>query len=198
MQVLPPTDEAVQAAVRVLHAGGVIVYPTDTVYGLGADATNADAVALVRRIKGRDAAKPILAMVADLPMLEAYAEMTPLARRLAEAYLPGPLSLVLAVRGEALAPVASVDGSAGFRLPDQPFCRAVAAAFGRPVTSTSVNRSGEPQARDIQNMLAQLGEHARDISLIVDAGTLPLRPPSTIVDARGTEPVVLRAGGISL
>jgi len=85
----------VSRAVEGLRRGGVLIYPTDTVYGLGADATNPDAVARVRAIKGRDAHKPILAMVSDMDMLERYAEVTPLARTLAARFLPGALTLVL-------------------------------------------------------------------------------------------------------
>ena len=197
MYYVQPNQAGVDEGVSVFRAGGVIVYPTDTVYGLGADATNSKAVELVRTIKGRDAAKSILALVADRAMLEQYAEVTPLAARLAGAFWPGPLSLVLTVRNDTLASIASTDGSAGFRMPNHAWCTALVAAYGRPITSTSVNRSGRAQPKTLPDMLDQLGIQADRISLVVDAGTLPVTAPSTIVDARGDTPLILREGTIS-
>jgi L-threonylcarbamoyladenylate synthase len=187
---------AVQTAAQSVLNGGVIIYPTDTVYGLGADATNPAAVARVRTIKGRDADKPILAMVRDIAMLEEYAVLTPMAQVLARALLPGPLTLVLTQRGEGLNPVAQVDGSVGFRIPNHPTCRALMEHIDRPVTSTSVNKSGLPQPHTLPAMLAQLGEHVDLIDQILDEGPLTPSPASTIVDARGDEPRILREGPI--
>lgn len=184
-------------AVRILRAGGTIIYPTDTLYGLGADATNATAVARVRAIKGRDATKPILAMVADFDMLEQYAVLTPLARLLAEHFLPGPLTLVLTARTSALTPIAEADGSVGFRIPNQRLCSELSRRFGAPITSTSVNRTGMQQLEQVDEMLAQLGPNAQEIALVLDIGRLPSSMPSTIVDARGTMLKVLREGVIT-
>ncbi len=190
--------EYLQPALDALKAGGVIAYPTDTVYGLGADATDRSAVELVRRIKGRDANTPILALVSDMDMLERYADVTPLARELAAHYLPGRLTLVLEARGDHLAPVAQSDGSVGFRIPAMPFCLALARAFDRPITSTSMNLSGVQQEPALSGMLSQLGDRADHISLVCDAGVLPPSEPSTIVDARGLRPVVLRKGAVPI
>jgi L-threonylcarbamoyladenylate synthase len=187
----------ISRCVDILARGGVIVYPTDTVYGLGADATNPDAVARVRNIKGKQSDRPILAMVADIAMLEQYAEQTPLSRKLAAAFLPGPLSLILKAHTKALDPIVSEDGSLGFRISKHPFCLAVADAFHKPITSTSVNRSGMVQPRVVGDMLAQLGTAAQEIDLVVDAGDLMEHTPSTIVDARGKSVVVVREGAIS-
>ncbi len=196
---LTGTDEnlnAIDRAVKVLRAGGVIVYPTDTVYGIGADATNSIAVERVRAIKGGEDTKPILAMVAGMTMLEEYAVMTPLARALTEHFLPGPLTLVLDTRSDALAPIATHDGSVGFRMPDDHVCIAITTVLGRPVTSTSVNRSGVPQPQELSDMLVQIAHKSKGVDLVLDKGTLPLRAPSTIVDARGASPVFLRIGAI--
>jgi len=190
-------DGVVSRCAAALAEGGVIVYPTDTVYGLGADASSAEAVAKVRALKGREEAKPLLATVADLAMLESYAEVTPLARKLAAAFWPGPLSLILAARDDTLAPITGTDGTIGFRMPDQPFCLALARAFGKPITSTSVNRSGAVQPRSLAGMLSQLDHAAQDIALTVDVGELPGRTPSTIVDVRGAQVRVVREGAIT-
>jgi L-threonylcarbamoyladenylate synthase len=186
----------IQQCVEVLRAGGVIVYPSDTVYGLGCDATNPDAVARVRRIKGREESQPILAMIADLGMLEQYAVLTPLSRKLSAEFLPGPLSLILTAHTPTLSPIASSDGSLGFRIPNYPFCLALAEAFHTPITATSVNRSGREQPRTVVEMLTQLGTQADDVTLVIDVGELPTQIPSTVVDGRGTTLRILREGAL--
>lgn len=188
---------AVRRAAEVLEAGGVIVYPTDTVYGLGADAINEAAVERVAMIKGREAGKPMLVMVSSVADMERYAEVTELARALVDEFLPGPLSLEL--KKKESAPPAPIGGTdfLSFRIPDQPFCAALSRAFKKPITSTSVNRSGHEQPRTLSAMLAQLGDAARHIDLVVDAGELPESLPSTLVSARGTQAVILREGAVS-
>ncbi len=180
----------------MLRNGGTIVYPTDTVYGLGADVTNESAVQCVRQLKGRAADKPILAMVADLDMLSMYAEVTPLARALTEQFLPGPLTLVLKTTSSELATVAGSEGTAGFRIPNHPFCLELARTFQKPITSTSVNLSGMAQPRDVQTMLSQLDQTTCRVAHVVDHGALSGNTPSTIVDARGTHVVILREGAL--
>jgi len=190
-------DAHIQNASAILSQGGVVVYPTDTVYGLGADATNAHAVGRIRTIKGRAADTPILAMVRNVDMLRSYAELTPLAEALAAALLPGQLTLVLTPRNDALTSIAAPDGSVGFRIPDHPLCAALSTSFERPITSTSVNRSGMPQPRTLSAMLDQLKEASELIDYTFDSGTLPASPPSTIVDVRGDTPLIVREGAIS-
>jgi L-threonylcarbamoyladenylate synthase len=192
-----PSISDVDHAVSVLKNGGVIAYPTDTVYGLGADATNSEAVMRIREIKSRVDDKPILAMVADFAMLEEYAELTPLARAIAEEFLPGPLSLVLTSRDDRLAPVAGKDHAVGFRMPDTELCRVLPRAFGRPVTSTSLNKAGQPQPRTLQLMLEQLGDNQSLINLVIDEGELPMSSPSTVLDVRGEKAILLREGAVS-
>jgi L-threonylcarbamoyladenylate synthase len=186
-----------RAALKALRSGEVIVYPTDTIYGLGADATNTEAVARVQHIKQRDANKPILAMVADRAMLQNYAVMTPLAERLADRFLPGPLTLVLAARDERLSALTAPDGSVGFRMPDTAFCLRMAHALGRPITSTSVNNTGEEPAQEVQRAVASLGDRSEHLSLVIDVGPVETVVPSTIVDARGERAVLLREGAIA-
>jgi L-threonylcarbamoyladenylate synthase len=198
--IIKPMSEAfdINHVMSVLKEGGVIAYPTDTVYGLGADATNHDAVMRIREIKSRVDDKPILAMVADIAMLEEYAELTPLACAIAEEFLPGPLSLVLTARDDRLLPVAGKDRAVGFRMPDTELCRALPHALGRPVTSTSLNKAGQPQPRTLSLMLEQLGDQQAHIDLVIDEGELPLSPPSTVLDVRGEKAIVLREGAISV
>jgi L-threonylcarbamoyladenylate synthase len=188
--------EAIRRAVSAIRGGGVIIYPTDTIYGLGADATSVAGVERIRTIKGRADDKPILAMVTDLDMLEEYAVVTPLARRLAHRFLPGPLTLVLDTMSDTLAPIAAVDGSVGFRVPNDRLCLELVALHGAPITSTSVNRAGAEPATALDALCEVLGDGCNEIDLILNTGALPASAPSTIVDARGSCPIVLRHGTI--
>jgi len=184
-------------ATLILAQGDVIIYPTDTVYGLGADATNTKAVACVRTLKDREADKPILAIVADTAMLERYAVMTPLARALALEFWPGPLTIVLDTTNDSLASIVASDGSAGFRVPAHKFARELAYGLGRPITSTSVNRSGVPPQRTATAMRTQLNERECSVARVIDHGVLIESAPSTVVDARGSVLQVLREGAVS-
>lgn len=190
-----PYERATDAACRVLAEGGVVLYPTDTVYGLGADATSERAVETVRRIKGRERSKPILALVSDMAMLAAYARLTPRAFVLAQAFLPGPLTLVLDPLGAALKPLWAPDGSVGFRMPDHPLCQALPYAFGRPITTTSANRAGMTQPATLRGMCAQLGPTTSPM-LVLDDG-VRTGSPSTIVDVRGDVAHIVREGALS-
>jgi L-threonylcarbamoyladenylate synthase len=188
--------EVVERACEVLRAGGVIVYPTDTIYGLGADATNHDAVVRVQRIKGRAPGHSILALASGIAMVEEYAHVTALARALADAFLPGPLSLILTARGTKLSALAGSDNTVGFRIPNHPLSLALAQTLGRPCTSTSVNRSGEPPLLNPSTLTETLGDAAHSIKLVLDAGPSTRALPSTIVDARGERALILREGAI--
>ena len=188
-------DAVVKAAV-VLRAGGVILYPTDTLYGLGVDALSDDAVAKVRELKGRDARKPIHAIVADMEMASKYGEVHEVALALARAYLPGPLSLILKKKPEIETGIAQGIDTFCIRIPVNRFCMNLARAFGKPYTTTSANQSGEVPARTVEGILAQLGDSASLIDLVIDAGELPERSPSTIVDVSSGKIEVVREGAI--
>lgn len=198
MQLLSSNEpEIIEKAAQVLRAGGVILYPTDTLYGLGADALSDDAVAKVREIKGRDGVKPIHAIVADVDMANQYVEFGEKGFALACAHMPGPLSLILKKR-------AGIDSGIGknmdtfcIRIPDNRFCIELARLFGKPYTTTSANLAGAATGRSVQAILEQLGEKASLIDLVIDAGELPERKPSTIVNVSTGEPIIEREGAIS-
>ncbi len=189
-------SECAARAAEVLRAGGVILYPTDTLYGLGADAFSDEAVAEVRRIKGRDGQKPMHCIVADTAMAERYAEFSPTARHLAEQFFSGPLTIVVEKRGETERGIARDIGTIGFRIPRNEFCIALAREFDKPYTTTSANVSGKESPRSVDEILAQLGRAAELIDLVIDAGILPKSAPSTVVGVSGTDVVVLREGAI--
>jgi L-threonylcarbamoyladenylate synthase len=199
-------QEAVARASAVLGSGGVILYPTDTLYGLGADAFSDEAVAKVYSIKGRDEKKPIHCIVLDIQTAQRYTEVNDLARKLAEKFLPGPLTLVLKKSAQgrsALGGKSQVDSgigrdtyTIGIRIPQNEFCLELARTFG-PYTTTSANVAGAEGLRSVPEILAQLGEHASMIDLAIDAGELPQRKPSTVVDVSSSEVKILREGAIS-
>jgi L-threonylcarbamoyladenylate synthase len=185
---------AVQRAARVLGAGGLVAFPTETVYGLGADATNGEAVARLYDAKGRPAFNPLIAHVADAGAAPALARFDHAAERLAAAFWPGPLTLVLPRRADC--PVAEL-ATAGLdtiavRVPAHPVARAILTAFGRPVVAPSANRSGHVSPTTAQHVLADLRGR---IELIVDGGATPMGLESTIVACLG-EPMLLRPGAL--
>jgi L-threonylcarbamoyladenylate synthase len=181
-------------AARVLAAGGLVAFPTETVYGLGADATSGPAVARLYDAKGRPAFNPLIAHVVDVADAERLACFDADAARLAKAFWPGPLTLVLPKA--AGCPVAEL-ATAGLdtiavRVPAHKVARDILAAFGKPVVAPSANRSGHVSPTCAEHVAADL---AGRIDLIIDGGATPVGVESTIVACLG-EPVLLRPGGL--
>lgn len=176
----------------------IILYPTDTVYGLGVDATSVEAIRALRALKGGTTVmdKKYLVAVDGLDMVRAIAKVTPLAERLAARFWPGALSLVLE---STLFPeeLTCGTGTIAVRMPNHPAALALVKEFGKPITSTSANLTGEPTMSSVQEILAQFGEKASMVTRVIDGGTLLQSVPSTIVDVRGDTPVIIRAGAIS-
>lgn len=183
--------------VNVLKNGGIILYPTDTLYGLGVDALNVEALKKLKTLKGRSDSKPISIVVADMAMAEEYAEVTPLARKLAETFLPGKLTLVLSAKENLPTELTAGTGTIGIRIPNHLLCLNLARELGRPFTATSANVSDQESKNSATGILAQFGMHAGLIDRVIDVGTLPDSLPSTTVDARGEVPIVLREGAVS-
>ena len=190
-------DHAADHAAATIRAGGVVLYPTDTLYGLGADALSDEAVAKLYAIKGRDEGKPIHAIVVDLAMAERFANIDDTARTLAEQFLPGPLTLILRKKEGINTGIAKGMDTFGIRIPDNSFCKDLVEHFGGPITTTSANRAGMIPMRMLSQILEQLAEGADGISLAIDAGELPKRMASTVVDCSGEHPVILREGAIA-
>ena len=188
---------AAARAAQIMASGGVVLYPTDTVYGLGADALSDEAVAKIYAIKGRDEKKPIHAIVADMTMAERYGEVNDLALKLAKTFLPGPLTLILKKKEGIETGIARGIGTFGIRIPGNTFCVELAHAFGHPYTTTSANVSGVAPGRSVDDIIDQFEERAKLIDLAIDAGKLPQLKPSTIVDVSGDRMVILREGAIA-
>jgi len=184
----------VARAVRVLADGGLVAFPTETVYGLGADATNGEAVARLYDAKGRPSFNPLIAHVADVAAARALGRFDQAAERLAAAFWPGPLTLVLPkVPGCAVAELATAGlDTIAVRVPSHVVAREILAAFRRPVVAPSANRSGHVSPTTAAHVLADLSGR---IALIVDGGATPMGLESSIV-ACLDRPALLRPGAL--
>ncbi len=187
-------DAAVDEAARCLVAGGLVAFPTETVYGLGADATNGQAVARLYASKGRPAFNPLIAHVADTAAARALARLDSDAERLAAEFWPGPLTLVLPkAAGCPVAELATAGlDSIAVRVPHHAVAQKILGAFDKPVVAPSANRSGHVSPTTAAHVLADLRGR---VDLIVDGGATPVGVESTIVACLG-EPMLLRPGGV--
>lgn len=181
-------------AASLIRAGGLVAAPTETVYGLAADATSDRAVARIYEAKGRPSFNPLIVHVADVGMARRYAEFSPLAERLAAAFWPGPLTLVLPRRAEAGISLLASAGLAtiALRAPAHPMMRALIEASGRPLAAPSANRSGTISPTTAAHVRDSLGNR---VDMILDGGACPVGVESTIVRIDGARAILLRPGG---
>lgn len=196
MRIAKASTAAIAEAAAALRAGRLVAFPTETVYGLGADAHNARAVAEVFAAKGRPRFNPLIVHVPDLAAAFALAEFGDSARQLAKAFWPGALTLVLPRRpdsGIADLTTAGLD-SIAVRVPAHAVAVALLRATGRPIAAPSANRSGHVSATTAAHVEADLGER---VHMLLDDGPTPLGLESTVVDVSGPDPRVLRLGGIA-
>ena len=194
-----PIKKVVTAACQVLKKGGLLVYPTETCYGLGVDATNPTAVQKLLDYKGARAGKAISIAVADQAMAENYVHLNPAARNLYQNFLPGPLTVVSQSRGRVVPQLESHRHTLGIRIPDYPLVLKIIKAFGKPITSTSANTSNRKPPYSLKDFLKYTSQRKLEmIDFFLDAGRLPPRPPSTVVDTTLHEPRVLRQGEIKI
>jgi L-threonylcarbamoyladenylate synthase len=194
-RVMPATADAIDGAARCLAAGGLVALPTETVYGLAADATNGQAIARLYAAKGRPAFNPLIAHAANLAVARRLARLDSAAERLAAAFWPGPLTLVLPQApgcGVSDLATAGLDTIA-VRVPDHPVAQRILAALGKPFVAPSANRSGHVSPTTAAHVLADLGGR---IDLIIDGGPTAVGVESTIVACLGDHPVLLRPGGV--
>ncbi|MEB3774204.1 MAG: threonylcarbamoyl-AMP synthase [Desulfurococcales archaeon] len=185
-----PSREVVKEAVEVLKRGGLVVIPTDTVYGLAADVFNPDAVRRVYRVKERDPGKPLPILLAEAHHAYRLVEPTESFWSLALSYWPGPLTIVSHPREDLPGHLKKWEG-VGVRLPDCNLCRAIARGIGGAIVGTSANISGMPSPRTLADAMSMLGDL---VDLYIDGGPTRLGKPSTVVDARSTPPRVIREG----
>ncbi len=190
-----PPEKALAAFVETATAGGLLVFPTDTVYGLGARADREESVRRVYEAKGRPAELALPILVGSVEGARRVgAEWSPAAQELAQAFWPGPLTIVVPAR-EGLSPLVTAGGATvGLRMPDYPPLLQWLAACDFPLAVTSANRSGRPAAGRVKELPARLREA---VELILDGGPCPGGTPSSIVDVTSSPPQILRAGPLA-
>lgn len=197
MTMVPPAQPPeLQAAVHTLRAGGLVAFPTETVYGLGADASNEAAIAKVYLAKGRPAANPLIVHVADVDMARACVrQWTQRAQALAERFWPGPLSIILP-RGDCIPPIATAGGpNVAVRCPDHPLALTLLRDFGGPLVGPSANRSGQVSPTTAAHVREEFP--GKDV-LVLDGGPCRAGIESTVVDLAVDPPVLRRPGMVSL
>ncbi|HID98007.1 MAG TPA: threonylcarbamoyl-AMP synthase [Thermodesulfobacteriaceae bacterium] len=185
-----PRPRQIQKVVEALKRGKVIVYPTDTCYGIGADIFNKKAIGKIYRIKDRPKQTPFSFVCAGLRDISRYAHISNYAYRILRRFLPGPYTFILEGSRQVPKMMLTRRRTAGIRIPDHPVCEAIAAALGNPIISTSVRVGKEPVISDPREMAEVLG---RRISVTVDCGIIPAEP-SSVVSLVNNEPVILRRG----
>ncbi len=190
-----PDTKTIGEAKAALEAGGLIVFPTRSLYGLGVDAFNPQAVQALFKVKGRPADKPILILIRETRQLASLVQGVPEAAEvLMQRFWPGRLTLVFSAAQSLPNSLTAQTGKIGIRLAGHPVAAALAAALGRPVTGTSANLSGRPGIARLSDLDPAIGARA---DLILDAGPLKGGPGSTVVDVTRDPPEVLREGEIS-
>lgn len=197
MIVLPARASSLKAAVHTLRLGGVVVFPTETSYGLAVDPRNAAAVTKLFRIKGRAANKTLSLIAADTTMVATMAALSPTEKKLAQNFWPGALTLILTPKKNLPRAVCSALGVA-IRVPGNSFARKLAAAYKFPLTATSANHATRPAAYSLAQFQKQFRAHKHQPDLFLNAGRLPKRRASTLVVIRNGSVNILRPGPVTL
>jgi len=186
----------IQEIINFLEEGKTLVYPTETVYGLGCDATNQEAVNKIFTIKKRQQEKSVLMIVADLAMMLKYIEWTPKLQELSDKYWPGPLTIVAPIkfRNNLAQGVIAKDNTVAFRVTDHPLAHELSKQLGKPIVSTSANITQMSNPYEIEDILKIYQNEKEQPDLIIDGGILPHQSPSTIIKLVGEKVIILRQG----
>lgn len=194
MHPQPPVmpTQTIETASETLKRGGLVVFPTETVYGLGADAANPDALARLYSVKGRPTNHPVIVHIGDPAQMAQWASAVPeAAHKLAEAFWPGPMTLILTKAAHVSPAVTGGQETVGLRMPDHPVALALLQAFGGGIAAPSANRFGQlspTRASDLDPVLVQ------EIDMVLDGGPCQVGLESTIIDLSGPHPAILRPG----
>jgi L-threonylcarbamoyladenylate synthase len=193
--ILPAECVSIRQAAAILRRGGLVAFPTETVYGLGADAQNEAAVKAMFAAKGRPVVHPVIVHLADAALVEQFvAELPPVARKLAAAFWPGPMTLVLR-RNERICKLATGGlETVGIRVPDHPIALALLREFGGPLAAPSANRFGRVSCTRAAHVVRELEDR---VELILDGGECSVGIESTIIDVTSPQPAVLRPGAVT-
>jgi L-threonylcarbamoyladenylate synthase len=199
MKIISNNISAINVAVDILRNGGLVIYPTETVYGIGADATNQNAINKLSVYKNRPFGKPYSIAVTDIKMTEKYVSLNKTARDLYKKFLPGPLTVVSQGLHVLAKGVESEDGTLGVRIPDYKLVTDIVKQLRKPITATSANAAYKKRPYNVKDILNNIGHKQKElIDLIIDVGELPKNEPSTVVDTSLDNSIVLRQGNIKL
>jgi L-threonylcarbamoyladenylate synthase len=199
MEIIKNGKEALHIAVSILQKGGLVIYPTETLYGIGADATNPKAIEKLSEYKNRPFGKPYSIAVTNQLMAEEYVELNATAKNIYKEFLPGPLTVISKGKHKVARGVESEDGTLGVRIPDYKLVTDIVESFGKPITSTSANASYKKRPYTISDIFDNISDKQKClIDLVIDAGELPVNEPSTVIDTTLDDPITLRQGEIKL
>lgn len=195
-QIVPVTDESLSLAGKIIREGGLVGFPTETVYGLGANALDAEAVSRIFEAKGRPGDNPLIVHIHEMSQIEGLIDgaLPDNARRLAQAYWPGPLTMILPRSKNVPDAVTAGLATVGIRMPSHPGARAFLQAAGVPVAAPSANRSGRPSPTTAAHVFADMDGR---VPLILDGGPCEVGLESTVLDVLSDPPRVLRPGGVT-
>jgi L-threonylcarbamoyladenylate synthase len=199
VEIIKLNSKTVDAAIKVLKNGGLVIYPTETLYGIGADATNPAAIKKLSKYKNRPLGKPYSIAVTNQKMAEEFVELNATAKNLYSEFLPGPLTVISKGKHKVAKGIESEEGTLGIRIPNYKLVIDIVKKFERPITATSANASYKKRPYKISDILEKISEKQKElIDLIIDAGEIPLNEPSTVIDTTLDDPVTLRQGEIKL
>lgn len=192
-------DEVIAQAISVLSSGGLVIYPTETTYGVGVDIENPQAVEKLFRYKGQRNQKPISVAVSSKEMATRYVSLNAEANRVYDTFLPGPVTVVSTGIKALPVGVASSEGKVGIRIPNYDLMLSLIAQFGHGISATGANASNQKRPYTIQDVLDHTSKEQQSlIELMIDSGTLPPNEPSTVIDTTLDDIVILRAGATAI
>ncbi|MCI5661896.1 MAG: threonylcarbamoyl-AMP synthase [Clostridia bacterium] len=195
-RILPPTDAAIAEAAALIRAGELVAFPTETVYGLGADGLNREAVAKIFQAKGRPGDNPLILHISALDQITPLiaCELSPVAKKMADAFWPGPLTMIFPKSARVPENVSAGLSTVAIRFPAHPDAQRLIAAAETPIAAPSANRSGKPSPTTANHVFEDMDGR---IPLILDGGECLVGVESTVVDMTGSVPHILRPGGIT-
>jgi len=192
-------EEIINRCIDTLNSGGLVVYPTETCYGIAADPTSQKAVDKLLNYKKKREGKAISVAVSDKKMAKEYVEINEIAENIYNNYLPGPITVVSKSKGKVVKKVEADDGTLGIRIPKYSLILELIKQFGKPITATSANESYKKTPYTVKNILDNISKKQQNlIDLIIDAGKLPKNKPSTVINTTLNEIKILREGDVNL
>ncbi|MFH1631887.1 MAG: L-threonylcarbamoyladenylate synthase [bacterium] len=195
--MLQITSEQIEQALKVLRRGGVVVFPTETSYGLGCDATNESAVSRIFEIKGREGGKGLPVLIPSVDSASDFVDLSEAARDLASRFWPGALNIIAPVaEGSSIVERCGQDGTQSVRVSSHPFATTLTHQLGKPLVATSANVSGSGDVYSVRDVKANFRDRPQKPDLFIDGGDLPASPPSTTVKIVGDEVEVIRQGSV--